>query len=171
MKYLMFLFLMSFSVVVSAGEFVLQDDSNWYKAEDIDSFTENKNVYFAIPANEEAARLEKSAALFVRCLNNQTEMFINTGRDFFPFGGGDYVKIGIKIDDEKPYYEKFTKSSSSSAAFFQKPINFLKNLKGKSKIILRYQPYGENEKNATFEIKGINQVIDEISETCKWPKK
>lgn len=170
MKYLMFLFFMSFSIVSFAEEHYQLDDSNWIKSEDVDDFTGDKKLLFILEASSYSENYESNSALVIRCLNNKTEMFLNIGDSFFPFMD-DTQKIGIKIDEEKAYFEKANQSADAKAVFFYKPINFLKKLKDKSKVIFRYKPINKTDQNATFEIKGINQIVDEMSETCKWPKK
>lgn len=110
---------------------------------------------------------QKSAVLVIRCKDNSTEAFIGWPRYL---GRGISHKVETKVDNKSIEKREWNSSTDGEAVFREKPINWIKSLKDGKKIIVRLKPYSSGYEELEFNIIGINDVIEQVSEICKWKK-
>ena len=83
---------------------------------------------------------------------------------------GDGMKIGLKFDDEKSFYEYWDAGTDCKALFSDKPVKFLKKMVGKKQLMVRFTPYASGTYNVTFDLRGIDKVVENLSSACHWKK-
>lgn len=135
-----------------------------------DEFNGNKNVYFenrTIDYFIGHFNQKKYPKMWVRCKDNKTDILIDFDVTMTCFDG---MKIGLKFDDDKPYHETWTSSTSCDALFARNPINLLKKMANKKKLIVKFTPFQSGDINVTFDLTGIDKVKDKIAGVCHWKK-
>lgn len=144
--------------------------SKWSEINYKDDFTGNTNISFSLESKESlhvGYGKEISPQLRARCKDNETEVYI----DFDTvMTCGDSMKIGLKFDDQQPYYEYWTGSTDCKALFSRQPIKFLKKMVGKKELMVRFTPHGSGDRNVTFNISGNEEVTEKLSNACHWKK-
>lgn len=141
----------------------------WIKNEDESKLDNSKTLmYDRFSSNmlSNSYGKEGPAALVVRCKNNQTESYIAWNS----YLGIEPVKVSYRIDTDPIKRVTCDISSDHTAFFIRKPIAFLKELIGKKELIVQVRPYQSGPQEAEFSLEGIDKVVQDISEACKWNK-
>lgn len=108
------------------------------------------------------------ASLMTACRNNQTEFYIDWDR-YVTTGGIDARQpVTYRIDQKPAVTSNWQISTDFEATFAPRAIGLLRNLKGATSFIVATVPYGATEVRVTFDIAGINQVIEDIAARCGW---
>lgn len=142
----------------------------WKISAEEDEFNGSKNVFFRNQAIDYFIghfNDKKYPVMWVRCKDNKTDILIDFDTTMTCF---DSMKIGLKFDDEKPYHENWTPSTSCDSLFARNPVNLLKKMSGKKKLIVKFVPFQRGDINVTFDLTGIDKVKDKISNVCHWKK-
>jgi hypothetical protein len=101
----------------------------------------------------------------LRCKDNETDLMF----DVSAYMGREGSTMEYKIGDAPISKEKIIPSSGLGRGFFARnPIPFLKKLSGENRLAIRVKPYDGTSVERTFDISGIEKIIDIIKETCKW---
>lgn len=142
----------------------------WSVSAEEDEFNGSKNVYFGNKSLDYFIghfEQKKYPVMWVRCKDNKTDVIINFDTTMTCFDG---KKIGLKFDNDKPYYEYWTASTSCDALFARNPVNLLKKMANKNKLIVKFTPFQRGDINVSFDLTGIDKVKDKISGVCHWKK-
>lgn len=110
---------------------------------------------------------EGHAIITVRCKDNETDVLL--GWPHF-LGSSEPHIVETKIDNQPIEKKKWVNSSNGKAVFRSSPIKWLKTMKDGKRLIVRLKPYQRGLEELEFDITGINDVIDQVSEICKWKK-
>lgn len=144
--------------------------SLWFRKTEKDEFNGSNNLYFANRSSDYFIGhfdTKHYPAIIVRCKDNKTQVVINFDTTMTCFGD---MKIGLKIDDQEPYYENWNAATNCEALFSPHPIKLLKNLKDHQKLMVKFTPFQKGDINANFDLLGIEDVVTETSQACKWSK-
>ena len=82
-----------------------------------------------------------------------------------------YGDIEYRVDQEKSHTVNGNASTDNRALGLWsggKAIPLIKQLLGKSKLTVRMMPYGESAFTASFNISGLDTVIEPLRQACKW---
>lgn len=145
--------------------------SSWYRSAEKDEFNGNNNLYFVNRSSDyfighfDSKHFPK---LHVQCKDNKTDVIIDFDTTMTCFGS---MKIGIKIDGQEPYFEKWDAATNCQALFAPQPIKLLKKLKEHKKLMVKFTPFQKGDINANFDLLGIEDVVTETSQACKWSSK
>lgn len=144
--------------------------SAWHRSSEKDEFNGNNNLYF-INRSSDSFRghfnTKHYPVIHVRCKDNITEVAIDFDTTMTCSGS---MQVGIKIDDQEPYYEKWNAATNCEALFAPQPIKLLKKIKDHKKMMIKFIPFQKSDINASFDLLGIQDVVVETSQACKWPK-
>lgn len=135
-----------------------------------DEFNGNSNLMFVKQSEDffyNNHSFKSQPSIIIRCKDNKTELYIDFDTTMTCHGT---MKLGLKIDNEKPYFENWQSSTDCSGLFSPQPIKLIKKLKGHQKLVVKFVPFQQGDVNTTFNLDEINDVQAEIAETCKWPK-
>jgi len=108
--------------------------------------------------------------LVVRCLENKTAMYFSTHCHMADRIDG-YGRITYRIDDEKARTVEGNASTDSRALGLWaggKSIPVIKQMLGKSEMIVRMTPFSESSFTATFDITGLDESIKPLRKACNW---
>lgn len=79
--------------------------------------------------------------------------------------------VTYRLDDDKARNASMDASTDNEALGLWnggRAIPVIKQMLGKSKMILRARPYGESAFTATFNIAGIEEAIAPLRQECHW---
>ncbi|NBG95085.1 hypothetical protein GTQ45_05010 [Pyruvatibacter mobilis] len=110
------------------------------------------------------------AKLTISCIENRTNIYVNWRRYITTGGIYNNHSVRYRIDKNSPRTEKWSMSTDYEATgkWRGSGISLIKRLKGASSFLLETTPYGDNTVRARFDIKGINQVVEQIANRCGW---
>lgn len=152
------------------GCLAFNETGKWLEAVSKDKFTGNTRTIYvnsSIDSFYNDLGVEKKPVIMAGCDNNTTNVVISFDT---VITCGDDEKIGLKFDDEQPYYEYWDGSTSCKALFSPQPIKFLKKMIGKKHLMVRFTPHGSGNRDVTFDIRGIDKVVEKLSNACRWKK-
>lgn len=109
--------------------------------------------------------------LVVRCMENRTVLYFNTGCHMASSDYSDYGDITYRIDQEKARTVSGDASTDNRALGLwsgPKAIPIIKQMMGKSSLVARMTPYSESPFTATFDIFGFEAAAVPLREACGW---
>jgi type VI secretion system protein VasI len=149
------------------------DNGKWRISVESSALTDDKSIFLGLDSNDDVKTKygpAGPATLILRCMENTTAAV-------FRFNGhhmADLQSYGI-IEyrlDKKPMSKLRTQQSTDNKALGlwsgAKAIPFAKSLIGHETLVLRATPYSESPIVSTFDIRGIDNAIAELRETCNW---
>lgn len=155
-------------------EVVTSKDSEWVVNITKSKFTDQTNVALTV-FSEEAMKCDwgrgRKAALVIRCLENRTAMYFDTGCHMV---SGDYTsldEVDLRIDNKPMWTVRMTESNDHKALGLwrgSKSIPAIKHLLGRSRLLARMTPYSGSPFTVTFKITGLTDAIVPLRESCGW---
>jgi hypothetical protein len=109
----------------------------------------------------------KTPVLNIRCRQGNTDIYLdwksplNTGRPLMKD-----IFIYAKADSDPEYRHVWSLSLDALAAFSPDPIEFIKSLRGKRKLIIKVTPAGGTLENLVFEIGQLDAALDIMIKRC-----
>lgn len=104
------------------------------------------------------------AILMLRCQRNKTDAFVSWSE----YLGSDNMRVAYRTDKDEAKNVWWNASSNGQASFIPKAISFIKSLEGKESIYIEAEKYRGGRVSATFDISGIETVIEPLREACNW---
>ncbi len=146
----------------------------WAATTETSKLTDQTNVYLRVKSDEPVscswARGEK-VSLYVRCVENKTALIFSTGCHMTSSEYNDYGDVTYRLDDEPAKtvgMDESTNNRSLGRWGGGRSIPVIKQMFGKSTMIVRMTPYGENPFTSTFDIAGLEEAIKPLREACHW---
>lgn len=146
----------------------------WQVEKQTSAMTDKVAVFLAITSEETVDcgwnRGDK-ITLILRCLDGVTSLLVSTGCHMTSSDYNDYGDVTYRIDDTAAAtapMEASTNNRSLGLWSGGKSIPFIKKMIGKSKLLVKATPYGENPFTATFDIAGLDQAIPPLRQACSW---
>lgn len=109
----------------------------------------------------------KTPTLNIRCRQGNTDIYLdwksplNTGRPLMK-----EIFIYAKADGEPEYRHSWSLSLDALAAFAPDPVEFIKNLRGKRRLMIKITPAGMTLENLVFEIGQLEAALDVMVKRC-----
>ena len=148
--------------------------TKWVVTNETSAMSDRKNVYMHLESNEIVNcgwnRGDK-IMLMLRCHENTTALYINTGCHMTSSDYNDYGNIQYRLDTEPArtiHANDSTNSRSLGLWSGGKSIPVIKQMFDKSQMVVRMTPYGQNPFTATFDIRGIEKAIEPLRAACNW---
>lgn len=149
------------------------DAGKWRVSKETSAMTDDTSVFLTVISdNEVRGRYDNSgpALLVLRCRENTTSALFTFNGHFMSDIQGK-GKIEYRLDDHRMTSIYATVSNDNEALGLWsggKAIPWIKKLLSKEQLIVRATPYSESSVTATFDIRGIDNVIGDLRETCNW---
>lgn len=137
----------------------------WVFDRSADEFNGKQNITAAVESeNITKAWLDTTRPAFiVRCLENKTELLLNTRHQFeVEPEHTEEVKIKYTIDDRQPVSEYWKRGPEGKTAFANEPESLAKELGGAKVLRIEFSPFNADTATAVFDIERSERVIDEI---------
>ena len=146
---------------------LISDDSNWRVTDKSDPLT---NQIVVTITNHGISTGRGPVFFSLRCRAGQTEAWVSIN-EYLGNGSKDGGhSVSYRIGDEIIYEDVYWPlSTDKKAVFFAGKMNWLlRNLVTSDRLVLRTTPYNENPVTATFDLAGLQAVLDRIGDKCKW---
>jgi type VI secretion system protein VasI len=149
-------------------------NSKWQVQTETSKINDRTNVYLSVESDEQVDcgwnRGDK-ILLHIYCRDNTTSLVLQTGCHMTSSKYNDYGVVDFRIDKEKAKRLGMTESTNNRSLGLWSggtSIPVIKSMLGKSTVVVRATPYGENAFTATFDISGLNKVIAPVRKHCGW---
>jgi type VI secretion system protein VasI len=133
---------------------------------------DSTNVFLFLSAESEISGWPSKIStpeLIIRCKENKTEMYINTGiASHVEYGNTDSATVTLRLDKEDSFTVKMGKSTDGEALFFSQPIVYVKRLMNHSQLLFQFTPFNSSPTMTTFELDGLKRVIKPLRTHCHW---
>lgn len=153
-------------VTASPGKWVVQKETS--------KLTDQTNVFLGLQSEEMVNcgwnRNEK-ITLVVRCHENTTSLYFNTGCHMTSSEYDDYGTVRYRLDDDKARSFKGDASTNNRSLGLWsggRSIPVIKSMFGKRQMVVRMTPYSENPFTATFNITGLKEAAEPLRKACGW---
>jgi len=107
-------------------------------------------------------------SLILRCKQKQTEAYIVTGMPPQVEYGSDGATVTTRLDKDRAIKLRMSKSTDGEALFFGQSVGFIKSMLRKSTLLFDFTPFNSSPVMTTFDLRGIDEAIKPLRETCKW---
>ena len=159
-------------LILLAGP-VYADD--WRISTNVSEMDDSKAVYLRVDSRVEIPDTlgfgSTRPELWIRCLENQTSVFVNWAR-YISTGGFDSDQtIRYRIDDQEPQTMQWDISTNFEATGLWsggRAIPFIRKLIPATRLLVEVTPYGENTVLAEFPLSGLSDHIGELQTACNW---
>lgn len=147
---------------------------NWSVSEETSTLTDDRNVYVTVRSEDTYScrwNRDNRATLMLRCLENTTSLIIRTGCHMTASRYSDYGDVTYRLDDDPAATVSMNNSTNNESLGLWRggqPIPVIRSMFGKSQMIARLRPYGENPITVTFNISGVEEAISPLREACNW---
>jgi hypothetical protein len=109
----------------------------------------------------------KTPTFNIRCRQGNTDAYVDWKSQLN--GGRVLMKdiyVYVKVDSEPEYRYVWSLSLDAFAAFSPHPIEFIKKLRGKRKMLIRITPAGGTMETLSFEIGYLEKALDIMVKRC-----
>lgn len=173
MKYLKLCDLViAISLIIALALPVLADDSGkWQVSRDHSQMDDSKRVVLVLPADNTISGYLKTyqPLLVIRCQENKTDLYVDIGVSPNPeLGLYNQHTIRLRLDEGKPFKERWSQATSGDALFAPQPIGLARKMVKGERMLFEFVPYNSNAQIAEFDIRGLKPYLAELSETCNW---
>lgn len=156
-----------FILVTNGSAFAQQGE--WLNRTDKSALTDKTSVYWLLEAENEVlnsiGRPEKPK-MQVMCIENETRLIF----DLNDYMGSDDITIAYRIDSGA--VKKKTAGVSVTGGVFGfwngTGVGLLKELQGKSKLVISAAPYSHGPKEGVFNLAGADVMLADVRKTCGW---
>jgi len=142
----------------------------WQASTKENPLDDSESVYLRLVADDVSEG--KLPTLLARCRSNVTELYINwseyLGDDSYDVYE-DFKYVTIRLDNQEARREQWDISTDHKAVFAPNWAGtLLKSMVGKSRLVVQVTPYNENPRTAIFDISGLEEPLESLSEACGW---
>lgn len=141
---------------------------------DTSAIDDSKSVFVVYASqNREVMRSYGNAQplqMNLRCLENTTTLYFSHNEAFFA-DIQNYGRVTMRMDDDPAFNRNFVESTDNQALGRWnggQSIPVIRAMFGKDLLTVRLTPYNESPRTFTFNIRGIEQAVSELRETCNW---
>lgn len=111
----------------------------------------------------------KRARLLIRCQENRTSAYVNTGMQANPeLGNYNQAHARIRLDKDEPKRVNMSESTDGEALFFPGSTRYPKMMEGKTKMLFEFTPFNQSKVHFEFDLTGIDEVLPQVKEACGW---
>jgi hypothetical protein len=139
----------------------------WESAYVVNSVGKKMYYFKLLPEGSVAGRSSdlSKPELVIKCEAQQTQFYVDWKMDMSnPLTMASTIYMGIKIDDSSSAQD-WSLSMDKMAAFMPTPVEFLRDLNGKSTLLLQFTTQ-QGVQNLKFDIKGLDQILQKVVENC-----
>ena len=128
------------------------------------------SVYLKLDSSNAAistAGHNRFPTLILRCKNKKTDVYIDWGGALGnPKGQEKKIYIGYRMGSEDENAEEWEFSLDFYSAFAPMPNEFVRNLKGKKKLIVEITPYNQSMATLLFNTEGFENALAMLVDRC-----
>lgn len=149
------------------------EPSKWNISSVTSPLDDSTNVYASIQSNERVRGWIGShrPVMTARCKEGETDVYVNIGTQIHTFDfdyGRQLTQVRYRIGDAPPRTAMLPESTEGEAFFFSSSVPMLKQMKSADRFVIEYTPFQAGLGTATFDIQGIEEVVNKIAKACNW---
>jgi type VI secretion system protein VasI len=144
---------------------VISDKGKWNVEENTDPIDDSKTVFLSLEADSGTTAFGKPIYLFVRCINQETDMLIAWSRVL----GDEGTSVLTRLGKGEATRINWTLSATERETFYPDNVElFLKKLIEVETLVHQITPYRSGPITAVFDVRGLVNAIKPIRSTCSW---
>lgn len=132
----------------------------------IDPIDDTTMIGFILKCEDADSR---SPALVLRWNDGETDLFINWHNYL-----SDNTRVTHRFDKEKAVTKNWIGSADKTTTFYSRKskntIKFIQKLMEADKLAVQITPYNEGPTTAVFDIRGLENIVEEFNDTLGWIK-
>lgn len=155
-------------------ELIIPPSGNWQVSKETSKLTDQTSVFLTVESQEVVNcgwNRGERIRLWVRCVENTTALLFQTNCHMTSSDYSDYGEITYRLDSEKARTVQGNESTNNRSLGLWsggRSIPIIKQMFGKSVMVVRMTPFGENPFTATFNISGLEEAIEPLRNACHW---
>lgn len=143
---------------------VINGKGKWDVSVKSNPIDDTKTVTLALMSDKARSKWGNPVGLIIRCMSNKTD-FLIVWQDYL----GSEATVLTRIGQEPAVTAKWSLSTDSKATFYpDNPIPYINKMMASESFVAQVTPYNESPITATFDIRGLENAIKPVRETCKW---
>jgi type VI secretion system VasI family protein len=141
------------------------DVGQWIITQEVDLIDDSIDVMVFLSAEYDERYMTPNIVL--RCKNNTTNLYIGWGKSFRT--SEDVISVFTRLGKNKATSTNWSLSTDNTATFYQgSDIDFIKSMLEVDSLTVRILPYQKSPTTVVFDIRGLNNVIAPLRESCNW---
>jgi len=111
--------------------------------------------------------ITRAPTLILRCKDKVTDVYLDWGEPLGnPNGRKKNIYIEYQIDSSASKPQEWDYSLDFFSAFNPTSVDFVRELRGKEKLIMKFTPDKQSMKTLLFELKGFNSALSILVDRC-----
>lgn len=103
----------------------------------------------------------------VECKNRTTEVFMDWKSPLVRAPSpAKKIIVTFKVDNLTKITEEWELSLDFSSAFAPKPVDFVRNLKGRERLVIEITPYNDTTQALSFDIRKLEPALEVLIKEC-----
>lgn len=130
---------------------------------------QEKIISLKVDSDQEAitnAGYKRIPTFAVECKNRNTEVFMDWKSPLEISSRIKNIVITFKVDNLTKVTEEWELSLDLSSAFAPKPVEFVRNLKGRERLVIEVTPYNEATQAMSFDIRNFEPALNVLIKEC-----
>ena len=147
---------------------------DWFVQTSTSALTDEVSVMLSVFSEEAfdcSLRKAKQATMYVRCNENTTALVVHTGCHMTSSEYNNYGDVTYRLDEQRAKTVAMSESTNNMSLGLWsggKSIPLIKSMFGKSRMIIRMTPFGDNPITVTFNISGLENAAVPLRKACNW---
>ncbi len=141
----------------------VQGAGKWDVRAETNPIDDSRTVTLVLMADSGSSRFRESVFLIARCQSNTTEVYINWN-DYL----GSEAEVTSRVGSATANTQRWGLSTDKQATFHPRPIAFLRSMLDADRFVAQVTPYNESPTTAVFDVRGLDNAIRPLRETCSW---
>lgn len=114
-----------------------------------------------------AAGFSKNPTLILRCKNKKTDVYIDWASPMGNTKGPDRkIYLSFRFDGQENQSQEWEYSLDYFSAFSPTPTDFVREMRGKQKLIFEITPYEQSAVKLLYELKGFDDALNVLIGRC-----
>jgi len=150
----------------------VEDVGKWNVTHSTNPVDDSQTVVVSLTADSGASRWGDRVRFYARCQSNKTEAYIFWG-DYLGDDSSDvyseWKNVTIRLGDQKAKKQRWGVSTDSKATFAPSWAGMLlQEIAKVDRLVVQTTPYNESPVTAIFDVKGFENALPLLAETCGW---
>lgn len=117
----------------------------------------------------QGAVTKAQAVLTIRCLEDKTDLFVETGMGANPEPGLDGVfTVRVRLDDRPAERQRWTLSTDKKSLFAPRSIALARQIAVAERLRFQFTPAVAETQIAEFDVRGLAARLGEVAQACHW---
>lgn len=153
-----------------------EDSSKWEARESVSEMDDSKTLTLSLKAEGSITGWpgkSETPTLMLRCrpktrrfAGEKFSAYVVTGFPAQVKTGGYYKAVSLRFDKQKPELSGWEETDTKDGFFFSGPEKIARKILEHESMLVSFIPFNSTEQVASFDVRGLAQVIGPIKEAC-----